>query len=87
MSEDEGSRVLSRGGVLDWMADETIVDMGDAGMGLSLPLRLAIGHSHFEAVHPFRDGNGRVGRVLMTLQMACTQKLPVYISGFIEAKK
>lgn len=56
-------------------------------MGLPLPLRLAIGHSHFEAVHPFSDGNGRVGRVLMTLQMACTGKVPVYVSGYIEAEK
>ena len=35
----------------------------------------------------FRDGNGRVGRVLMTLQMACTRRLPIYISGFIESEK
>jgi Fic family protein len=27
-----------------------------------LIVRMAITHSHFEAVHPFRDGNGRVGR-------------------------
>ena len=35
-----------------------------------LILRMAIAHSHFEAVHPFRDGNGRVGRLLLPLMMA-----------------
>lgn len=69
------------------MANEEIVEMGDAGMGQSLPLRLALGHAHFEAVHPYVDGNGRVGRALMTLQMACSRKIPVYISGFIESEK
>jgi Fic family protein len=74
-------------GVMDWFSNQTLVEMGDAGMGLSLPLRLAIGHAHFEAVHPFKDGNGRVGRVLMTLQMAATGNIPVYLSGFIEKEK
>jgi Fic family protein len=39
------------------------------GEGRSYPtvLRAAIAHHGFEAVHPFRDGNGRTGRLLMNL--------------------
>jgi Fic family protein len=48
---------------------------------------MAIGHSHFEAIHPFPDGNGRVGRMLMTLQMAAHGVAPLYLSGFIESEK
>ena len=73
--------------VMDWYSDDLLVEMGDAGMGLSLALRMAIGHTHFEAVHPFTDGNGRVGRMIMTLQMACSKSLPLYLSGFIEKEK
>lgn len=73
--------------VMAWYQDEALVEMGDAGMGLSLPLRLAIGHTHFEAVHPFRDGNGRVGRMLWPLQMICSGILPIFLSGYVEAEK
>lgn len=30
-------------------------------------LRTAVGHVEFEALHPFKDGNGRLGRMLITL--------------------
>lgn len=73
--------------VLEWMANEELAELGNAGMGIPLVVRMAIGHAHFEAVHPFTDGNGRVGRMLMTLQMAAHRILPLYLSGYIEAEK
>ncbi|HET6628442.1 MAG TPA: Fic family protein [Woeseiaceae bacterium] len=75
------------GDVLDWMRDESLAELGDAGMGLSLPIRMAIGHAHFEAVHPFSDGNGRVGRMLWAIQMAASGILPLYLSGYVEVNK
>jgi Fic family protein len=49
--------------------------------------RMAISHAHFEAVHPFRDGNGRVGRLLLPLMMAAEGQTPIYLSPYIEAHK
>ena len=49
--------------------------------------RMAIGHTHFEAVHPFRDGNGRVGRLLLPLMMAAEGHVPLYLSPYLEANK
>ena len=50
-------------------------------------VRLALVHYQFEAIHPFRDGNGRVGRLLMPLLLHSYEKIdgPVlYISAYIE---
>jgi Fic family protein len=49
--------------------------------------RMAVAHAHFEAVHPFRDGNGRVGRLLLPLMMAAEKHVPLYLSPYIEARK
>jgi len=74
--------------VLDWLSNEELAQKGDAGVaGFTLAVRLAIGHAHFEAVHPFLDGNGRVGRALWPLQMACADRMPLYLSGFVEDQK
>ena len=56
--------------ILEWMCDKSLLELGEAGMGMSLPIRMAIGHANFEAVHPFSDGNGRVGRMIWAMQMA-----------------
>lgn len=49
--------------------------------------RVAMSHYQFEAIHPFADGNGRIGRVLILL-LLCTEKvLPVPLlnpSAFME---
>lgn len=53
----------------------------------SILTRMALAHSHFEAVHPFSDGNGRVGRLLLPMMMAADGHLPLYLSPYIEANK
>jgi Fic family protein len=73
--------------VLDWMSDESVLEPGDAGMGMALPVRMAVGHAHFEAVHPFSDGNGRLGRMLWALQMVAAGRLPLYLSSYVEAER
>jgi Fic family protein len=56
-------------------------------MNQSLLTRMAIAYAHFEAVHPFRDGNGRVGRLLLPLMMAAEGHVPLYLSPYIESRK
>jgi Fic family protein len=60
---------------------------GMQSMTQSLITRMAIGHTHFEAVHPFRDGNGRVGRLLLPLMMAAEDRTPLYLAPYIAAHK
>lgn len=61
--------------------------LGAHAVSQPLLLRVAIAHAHFEAVHPFLDGNGRVGRLLIPLMLAAEGHEPVYISPWIEANK
>lgn len=70
-----------------WLSDDEFAQKGDAGLGLSLPIRIAVAHSHFEAIHPFTDGNGRVGRALWPLQMVASGHMPLYLSGYVESAK
>jgi len=50
---------------------------------IPLVARLALMHAQFETIHPFMDGNGRVGRLLMPLLLAAEGYPPLYLSGYL----
>jgi Fic family protein len=72
--------------LITWLKDEELQNM-ILGEGLPLPVRMALGHAFFEAIHPFPDGNGRVGRMIWPIQMMLEGKAPLHLSGYIEANK
>jgi Fic family protein len=50
-------------------------------------VRVALAHYQFETIHPFADGNGRLGRLLMILHMLHERLLDnpwLYVSQFLE---
>lgn len=53
-------------------------------------IKTGIMHLEFEALHPFKDGNGRIGRMLITLSLWREKLLSqphFYISGYFEENK
>ncbi len=66
-------------GLLQYQADGVAV--------VSIVVRLAIAHAQFEAIHPFRDGNGRVGRLLLPIMLAAEGYPPVYLAGYLKSNQ
>lgn len=55
----------------------------DAHWELDIVAQMAIAHAQFETIHPFADGNGRVGRLLLPLMLAASGYPPLYLSGVL----
>lgn len=51
---------------------------------VSVIMRMSIVHAQFELIHPFLDGNGRVGRILLPLMLVAEDYAPAYLAGYMK---
>ena len=62
----------------------------DGKTSVPLLIRCGLAHAQFETIHPFLDGNGRVGRLLITLILCEERALSrplLYLSVFLKANR
>jgi cell filamentation protein, protein adenylyltransferase len=49
--------------------------------------RAAFIHAQFESIHPFVDGNGRVGRILIPLMLLAEGEPPLHLASFLKVRQ
>ena len=73
-----------------WKALDALEKFLHAPSALPPLLRVGLIHYQFETIHPFLDGNGRIGRLLTTLLLCAWDVLPaplLYLSPYIEKRR
>jgi len=74
-----------------WQAlDDWQKYLHDDAPELPLLIRCALLHYQFETIHPFLDGNGRIGRIFIILYLLDRGRLPtplLYISSYFDQRK
>ncbi|MFD8967729.1 Fic family protein [Streptomyces sp. NPDC059568] len=74
-----------RDGLLQWEGW-----INKANDDMPLLVRMAIGHYQFETLHPFNDGNGRLGRLVAMLQLMAAGELALHVialSPWLETRR
>ena len=78
-------------GVVEMKMEELVTFLNDdVQFPIDPLLKMALGHYQFEAIHPFRDGNGRTGRILCILYLIEKKllDLPIlFLSAYILQNK
>lgn len=59
----------------------------DGPKEVSILMRSAIAHAQFEAIHPFLDGNGRTGRLLLPLMLQAAGQPPIHLATFLKVRQ
>lgn len=73
-----------------WLMDNLISYINEPNDSFRPLVRIAIIHAQFETIHPFMDGNGRVGRMLIPLYLFYTKQIDLpcfFISEALEHDK
>jgi Fic family protein len=77
--------------ILDYMTNlENYINDDDMDVKLGYLVKTAIIHAQFESIHPFLDGNGRIGRILIILYLInkkIINKPTFFISQTLEKNK